>query len=106
MLYQPVNRNQFILGIKGARPDKFSHYGIEALYEYHERLSDFAGEPVMFNAFDICNSFAEYDFLFEVRKDYPELPIDEEAAHQWLNDNKVWMRVERTGGYVVHRPFV
>ncbi len=65
-----LNKSSFIEAFKRFRPDNFTYYALEALYEYYEECSESIGENIEFDPIGICCEWAEYPSLYEMLKAY------------------------------------
>jgi len=120
MMYQTVNFSMFRDAfVAMGRDDQFSHYGLEALYDY---LTDFGSdqEPVELDVIALCCEFVEYpsavdavcdmqpgmvaDFEQEL-KSGDESPAElydviKDACLEWLQNNT--MVIQFDGGIIIH----
>jgi len=68
-----LTKDEFIRRFLEIRPENFSVYGLEALYDELEELSEGLGENIEFDPIAICCDYTEYDSIEEAIEDYPSV---------------------------------
>ena len=66
-----LSKDDFIRRFLELRPENFSVYGLEALFDELEEISEGTGESIEFDPISICCDYTEYDSLGEIQKEYP-----------------------------------
>jgi hypothetical protein len=85
--------------------NNFSYYGLKALYEYLEQLSEDIGEDIELDVAAICCDYSEFDTALEAARAYSDYMFDhyenqasaeynEAKALEWLQDNTQVIEVE------------
>jgi hypothetical protein len=67
---QTMTNLMFITEFRKIRPDQFSYYALEALFDYYEELEAAIDEELEFDPIAICCEWIEYDTVEEAAQDY------------------------------------
>lgn len=65
-----LSKDDFIRRFLELRPDNFSVYALEALFDELEEISEGTGENIEFDPISICCDYTEYDSLEEIQNEY------------------------------------
>lgn len=68
-----LTKDDFIRRFLELRPENFSVYALEALYDELEEISEALEEDIEFDPISICCDYTEYDSLEDIQKDYPSV---------------------------------
>lgn len=74
-MYTQVTQTSFENAFMAIRPDNFSYYALEALFDYYEDLEEATGEPIELDVIAICCEWIE-ETEEDVRANY-SLYIDD-----------------------------
>ena len=80
---QTVTNHQFHRAFDGLQPEKFSPSGLDALFEYLEKLERTSGEELEFDVLAIWSGFREYESIERAAEAYgltPEALADHTPA--------------------------
>ena len=65
-----LSKDDFIRRFLELRPENFSVYALEALFDELEEISEGTGESIEFDPISICCDYTEYHSLEEIQKEY------------------------------------
>lgn len=97
-----VYKNNFVDAFRTIRPDNFTPYALEQMYEAFEQYEEDCGEEMELDVIAICCDFGQYT-LEEINQDYSEEFDNIEDAIEWLQD-RTWV-VANTDQWVVFQGF-
>jgi hypothetical protein len=99
---QTLSKYDFVDQITKIRPDNFTPYALEEMFDWFELYEGDCGEEVEFDPIAICCDFGQYS-LEEINNDYSQEFKDMEQAIEWLNDQT--LVIANTDQWVVFQGF-
>ena len=97
-----LSKNEFVDTITELRPNDFTPYALEEMFNWFEQYEEDTGEQIQFDPIAICCEYIQCS-LDEINNDYNQEFEDMDDAVEWLNDNS--MVIANTDDWVVFQQF-